>query len=323
MSWKDYFYFTKTERNGITVLVLLIVLIALYPFIHRYIFPVTSYRYEEFIEKVDHHNKLLADYQNAKKAIEAQKEKARQLRFEAQKVQLTPFLFNPNELSHEELTGMGLPDRVARNIVSYRNAGGSFSFREDLERIYGLNEKLYAQLESFIDLPSRSEVAARKAAERLENKKNITAGENTAKSFFNREPVRININTADTIEWQKLRGIGPVFSRRITRYRERLGGFYSLEQLREVFGMDSTRFDQIYEYVYLDSIQLQQININTADFVTLVKHPYLEKHHVNSILQMREIHGTYQSVEDIKKSHLIDAELFQKIQPYLTVTDPP
>jgi competence ComEA-like helix-hairpin-helix protein len=323
MSWKDYFYFTKTERNGITVLVILIVLITVYPYVHRYLFPDTTYQYNEFTEKVNRYNELLADYQNAKRAFDAQKEIARTSRYESAVQELTPFIFNPNELSHEDFTSMGLPDRIARNIVNYRNAGGSFRSKEDFSRIYGVDDQLYNQLESFIDLPSRSEIAARSSAPAVRDAGNLSAGASGEKSFLSKEPLRININKADTTEWQKVRGIGPVFSRRITTYRERLGGFYSLEQLREVFGMDSTRFDQISEFIYLDSIELQKININSADFVTLVKHPYLERTHVNSILQMREIHGNYQAVEDLKRSHLIDAELFQKIEPYLKLSDEP
>ncbi len=319
MGWKDYFYFSKTERSGITVLILLIVAVILFPFVYHKLVPEKTYDYSEFDTKVRQYEEMLADYHMAQEQMEAARA-LEKLSASHTRAQLTPFPFDPNTLNQEEFLEMGLSERVASNIINYRNAGGQFRFKEDVKRIYSINESLYAQLEGFIELPSRTEYFERKTLEESRTKEELAEKKTDASSPAS---ILIEINKADTTQWQKIRGIGPVFSRRITSYRDLLGGYYSLNQLLEVYGMDTVRYEQIAPHIKLDSIQLKTININTADFVTLVRHPYLDRNQVNSILKMRERHGLYSSVEEIKKSQLIDDSLFDKIAPYLSVTDPP
>ena len=314
MSWKDYFYFTKTERNGIVVLVVLIIIIILLPFIYPILFPAKVYDFSEFDRKVDRYEKMLAEYHEARIAIETSYEREAISRISIT-LNLSPF--DPNNLTREEFIEMGIPERVAGNIVNYRNAGGNFRFREDLKRIYSINDQMYNQLENYITLPSREEHIATRATERQSQD---SLRRSTARPSW--VDVMLDINKADSLEWQKIRGIGEVFSRRITSYRDLLGGYYSTSQLLEVFGMDSTRYEQIKPHIFLsDTLELKKININTADFVTFIRHPYLERNQVNSILRMRERHGPYSSTEDILRSELIDEALYQRIAPYLTVSD--
>ncbi len=315
MSWKDYFYFTRTERNGIFVLIFLIIIILLYPLVYDRFSTSAPYDFSLFEKNVEQHLDLLNDYRQAQ--LEMEKNKQKQT-FDDAQISLNPALFNPNELSREEFTAMNIPDRIINNIINYRNAGGEFRYREDFKRIYTISEDLYNQMAAYIDLPPKP---VRKPASNLSDTA-LTPDSVKRKRYTPAwADIVIDINAADTTQWQQIRGIGPVFSRRITSYRELLGGFYSIDQLREVYGMDSTRFDQISSHIKADSINLRKININTADFVTLVRHPYLNRNQVNSILRMRERHGLYQSIDEIKKSDLIDADNFIKIAPYLTVSE--
>lgn len=317
MSWKDYFYFTRTERNGILVLLLLIVLILVYPFLHDRFSTSVVYDYSLFEKNVEQHLFLLNEYRQAQ--LEMEKQKKNQA-IQDEQITLSLTSFNPNELTREEFSAMKLPDRIINNIINYRDAGGEFRYREDLKRIYTITEDLYGQMAAYIDLPSKAD---RKPVINRVFSDTISIHDSLKSKRYTPAwaDLVIDINTADTIQWQQIRGIGPVFSRRITSYRELLGGFYSTEQLREVYGMDSVRFDQILSHITTDSINLRKININTADFVTLVRHPYLNRNQVNSILRMRERHGLYQSIDEIKKSELIDEENFLKIAPYLTVNE--
>jgi competence protein ComEA len=317
MGWKDYFYFTKTERNGIVAMSVLITGILLYPLVHEKFFTEPPYDYSDFKHKVEQYELMIAEFREANLEMEKQKRKEFS-EYTRLPVFLKPFKFNPNTISSEELGEMGIPDRVANNIVRYRDAGGNFSFREDLKRIYSLNEDLYGQLENFIDLPSKP--ATQDITERDDGKIGTEPQKNQER-FSGYADVMIHINEADTTQWQQIGGIGPVFSKRITAYRELLGGFYSTDQLREVYGLDSLKFEQISNHIFIDSIRLRKININSADFATLIKHPYLNRNQVNSILRIRERHGNYISIEDIKKSDLISEEDFSKIAPYLSVSE--
>ncbi|MFP4288402.1 MAG: helix-hairpin-helix domain-containing protein [Bacteroidales bacterium] len=318
MSWKDYFYYTKTERNGIIVLFVLILLVIFLPFTYPYIFKSEAIDFSDFDRKVRESNKIQEEYlaalesakaSSAARSYEKEKEK------EKEKLNLTPFVFNPNTLGKNGFEKMGLPEWVINNIVNYREAGGRFRYREQLKNIYTIDDELYAQLEDFIDLPKEKDIP-------VVNPQKISHAKDTFPSQD--KPVRfadvvIEMNTSDTLKWQKLRGIGPVFSKRIVAYRELLGGYYDVNQLMEVYGMDSVRYNQILPHLEIDTLNLRKIDLNTADFVTLVRHPYLNRNQVNSILKIRQTHGNYEIPSDIKKSHLISDSLYNKIRPYLSV----
>lgn len=129
----------------------------------------------------------------------------------------------------------------------------------------------------------------------------------------------ININTADSVEFAKIRGIGPVLSSRIIKYRSNLGGFNNIEQIKEIYGIDSLKYSQIEKNITLTPINLKKININTATAESLYIHPYIDYKIANSIINLRKQHGFYKEISDIKKSYIIKDDLFQRIAPYLTI----
>lgn len=314
MQWKDYFYFTKTERNGIMVLAILIVIVIALPHVMQWLAPPRVYDFSEFDRQVTRYEEMLAEYHKAREVIEAASQTSS---FAPRELSLQPSLFDPNTISREEFLEMGIPERISRNVINYREAGGVFRYKEDLKRIYSIDEALYAQLETYIELPARPERTERRNVSRAD-----TGHDPTHEATPSWAELVVDINQADTVQWQQIRGIGPVFSRRITAYRDLLGGFYSTQQLLEVYGMDSARFEQIQPHINLeDTFLLRKIDINRADFATLIRHPYLDRNQVNSILRMRERHGEYSTIEDIKRSELIDDTLFARIAPYLSVSE--
>jgi competence protein ComEA len=225
--------------------------------------------------------------------------------------------FNPNLISPEECEHMGLPANIISNLVNYRNAGGKFTYREDIKKLYHMNDEIYASISEFIILPVRSAryadtISALKTSARTVHNHNATPTNNN---------LVLAINTADTLQWQQLRGIGPVFSKRIVSYRNLLGGFYCIEQLREVYGLDSATYNKLCNHIILDTIELKQININTADFATLLRHPYLSQNQVTSIVNMRRVHGPFITVDGIRESHVISDSDFARVAPYLKVED--
>ena len=105
------------------------------------------------------------------------------------------------------------------------------------------------------------------------------AKKNNSKTVKPPKPfVEIEVNSADTIQWKMLKGIGPVFANRICKFRNILGGFYKLEQLLEVYGMDSSRYEEIFPFLSLDTRLLPQITLNNTTVQELKKHPYLSYH---------------------------------------------
>ncbi len=311
MAWKDLFYFSKGERNGILVLLGLIILVLFSPAIYRYFLQPTSYDFSAFEASVVEFETRLEEMRAAAEAERLERRSFSREATVSASLRLTPFPFDPNQLPAAEWERMGLPAHVVRSIKNFENAGGNFRYKEDVKRIYLISDEMYAQLEPFIELPSRGA-----ASEMPTSLSRFAERPDPAEA---RASLRINLNAADTTELIQLYGIGPAFSRRIASYRDLLGGFRYPDQLLEVFGMDSTRLEGIRENLVIDTIGIRKINLNQAEWADLVRHPYIDRNIANSLIAIRNQHGPYQSVNDIRRSQLIDEALFGKIAPYLSV----
>lgn len=101
----------------------------------------------------------------------------------------------------------------------------------------------------------------------------------------------IDINIADSTTLLDLPQIGAVMSSRIQRYRERLGGFVAMEQLYEIKGMDTARYEVIQPYITLGEHELRKLRVNSDDFKVLLRHPYLEYDQVKAIVNHRDRRG--------------------------------
>jgi competence ComEA-like helix-hairpin-helix protein len=128
----------------------------------------------------------------------------------------------------------------------------------------------------------------------------------------------IEINTADTLELRKLKGIGKVYAHRIVSYRDKLGGFFDKSQLLEIHGIDTSRYAMFAPQVVIDKSAIRRINLNDATFDILLQHPYLEYYIVKEIFNYREAIGAFDSIAQLKEISLIYDQLYFKITPYLT-----
>lgn len=128
----------------------------------------------------------------------------------------------------------------------------------------------------------------------------------------------IDLNSCDTAQLISLPGIGPVLSVRIIKYRNLLGGFASVEQLREVYGLSAETFDLIKGRVIADTTLITRIDINSAGYKELARLPYFEKFEVSAILKYKELKGRIEGINDLTDNKLIPVEKVPKIRPYLT-----
>jgi len=226
------------------------------------------------------------------------------------------FTFDPNTASLEDLKNLGFTDRLSLRIINYRAKGGKFKIKRDLRKLYGMDSILMARLYSYIDLPEKINSTG--------NRHYPTY----AKAPADRpvvSPVRLarfDLNLADTAQLIQLYGIGSKLSRRILTYRDRLGGFISQDQLTEVYGLDSAVINQLKKRTFIrEDFRPRQINVNAADEKELRSLPYIKLHLARSIATYRFQHGDFASIEELRQIALMDASLFQKIKPYLTVKD--
>jgi competence protein ComEA len=300
--FKDYFNFNATERNGILVLILLILIVAFIPEVHRLYSKPGEVNFDEFQKDIEEfENNLVSDSSGVNRMIVADFE---QSNHKSEPVKVIPFPFNPNNLPAQKWEQLGLKDWQIKIIQNFESRGGKFHKKEDLEKIYGIKPEQFKILEPFIILP-------------VDNDNKDSLGRNSYKKV--RKTILVDINSADTTTLQELKGIGPAFARRIAKYREMLGGFYSIQQLMEVYGFDQQKFDLLASNCLVGDGPFRKMNLNQVTTAELKKHPYLDFYIAKAVVDRRVAKGKYTSVCQLKEIPLVSDELYEKIRHYFTV----
>ena len=227
--------------------------------------------------------------------------------------ELHPFPFNPNTLTEEEWLQMGLTDRQVRNIMNYKAKGGKFYSKNDLGKLYTISEEEFAQLESFIVLPEVARGASGKTSSKKQEKPSF---EEKAKPEKKPIPI-VDLNTVDSTTLVELPQIGPYTAVRIIEFREKLGGFIDKEQLRDVKGMDDARFAAIQPYINLGAVEIRKVDVNRADFKTLVHHPYLNYEQVKRIVNQREKRGMIKNWAQLEELIKEEGEVNPLLEQYV------
>jgi competence protein ComEA len=296
----NYFGFTKRELNGLLFLMAVLLLVTILPhFYHSYfVKPVFQSTNDQLaIQKLVLVNKQQPNfYQKMQDEVEDA----------AIKYPTTLFKFDPNTITLAEWQKLGLSAKQAQSIINYRNKGGKFYKPEDLQKMYTISAEKYEVLQPYITIQSIG------FAQKFE--KNVYPDQ---KPYVKKELAIIEINGADTLQLDEIKGVGSAFARRIANYRNKLGGFYKKEQLLEVYGLDSLKYAEIKDQIKIDILNIKKININTAEFDDLKNHPYLKFKQINAIIQYRKQHGKFNSVDDLKKVLILTPQIIQNLTPYL------
>lgn len=231
-------------------------------------------------------------------------------------VQQQLFTFDPNTASLNDFVRLGLKPKVAQTIINYRNKGGRFYKKEDLAKIYTLSEQDYRRLLPYIKITEsnpRQYATGSKAQYQQQ-----FGSDSTARPYPQKQNKPILINTAGAEELMQLRGIGNGYANRIIKYREILGGYYKVEQLKEVYGMSDSLYEAIKPFIVVEPEHIKLIAINSAGEQELYKHPYIRKMAKYVVSYRNEI-GGFKQVEDFKQVPLINEEIYRKIVPYLSL----
>lgn len=351
---KEFFTYTKKQRNGLLVLVLLVIGMQAYLYFDDFFIAQPSSDFSQFDSIVAYRKTQITEVKEGFKA------------------QDSLFFFDPNEASVQDFTLLGLDGRVSKSIINYRTKGGQFRKKEDVLKIYNMDSAWYFRVSDFIviNTPAKKErdfskknysfksfdpnTVSKKQLEKMGLRdwqaKNIITYREKVKPFAHpeqiykvygidsalakkmipfvnielveeekpvEEVVIINLNTADSLALLSLKGIGPAYAHRILEYREKLGGFVSTTQLMEVYGMDEERMKMILPFIEIHKGQVRKLSLNTSSFKELLSHPYLNYEVVKNIVNFRDNVRPYESVDELKQIELIDDVLFSKIAPYL------
>lgn len=366
---KDFFHYTRSERNGALILLLLCIILMVAPRLFV-LFPSS--------ERIDFEEEMRLAEQLAQSSREEDG------------IPGTPaqlFEFDPNTATQEELQRLGLRERTVKSIVNYRSKGGQFRKKEDLKKIYTLAEEDYFRLEPYIRIASNDSYSNYNSYDKKEPKtytlvafdpntatqeellnlglpkgvvtvmlrfrekggkyrrkedlKKIyildeadylriepyisiagdgasipTIALNIPQSYENERNISIDINKASAEEWQQLRGVGPAFSGKITRFREALGGFTSIEQVAETRGLPDSTFQKIRSRLRPSPV-FRLIDVNAAPADVLSKHPYVDRRTAEAIVSYRQQHGAFRSADDLRKVYALPEGWVEKMKPYL------
>jgi competence protein ComEA len=296
---KELFVLSHSQANGFVVLVpLLGILIFSGPLWHWYM-----------STRIDDRSK---DQAMLDSLVTIWEEKTIAEHSEALSRRPVPFHFDPNHATVVELQTLGFSTGLATRIDRYRQKGGKFFVKKDLLKIYGIDSTFYKQLYAFIDLPERSE-QKRTHQQKIYERKDSSVKTTSAK---------FDLNKADTLQLMRVGGIGTRRSQRIIKYRDALGGFIDMDQIREVYGLDSAVVRTLLAESFIaGDYQPVTMNINTSDEKRLASHPYLSNAAARSIVAYRFQHGEFKTIGELRNIHALDEKTIQKITPYLTLGD--
>ena len=129
----------------------------------------------------------------------------------------------------------------------------------------------------------------------------------------------IELNSADTFDLQRLRGIGPSFAKRIVKYRERLGGYREKSQLLEIFGMDIEKYNEIKDHLTVNPDSVRKINLNAVTFKELLAHPYFPFELTKNIMIFKKEHKEFRDIEELLLIKNINDSIYKKIKPYVRI----
>ena len=246
--WKDFFYFSRRERQGILVLIALIAGV----FLGKFLFtPKESESPKAELEPKKNN----------------EKQEVVQVKAEDSKEQTPYVIYNQKQ-----------------------NYASTKSYRQDEKRTY------YSS-------PTESRPAPKQ--NRFPATEKFAAG------------TVIEINESDTLQLMKIPGIGAGFAKRIVNYRNLLGGFYRLEQLREVYGMYVELYEKMVPYLRIDANKITPIQVNTASLDKLKSHPYINFYQAKAIVEMRRKKGKLENINELSFLEEFSPEDMERIKRYL------
>ena len=310
---KNPFIFSKKDRTGI--LVLLVVIVAVF-ISAKYIYPsivkdestanadITLATDSLLVRQNDYYKKNNPnnDY-NVDEGYQAYSKKSYNNTFSG-----TMFYFDPNTLAAEGWQKLGIKDKTIASMQKYLSKGGRFKEPDDLRKVWGLRDDEKERLIPYVRIAAVAE-------QKYTN--NYTPYE---KEPFEKKVIApVDINAGDSAAFDALPGIGGGYSRRIINFRNRLGGFYKVEQIAETFGLPDSVFQKIKPLLKISGNDVKKLNVNAAKEEELKAHPYIRWQLAKVITEYKKQHGDFKTLQDLKKIMTIDEETYNKISPYLII----
>ena len=296
---KDYFTFSKKERTAAIILLALIIGFLLLPYLFpkKKNKPIVDVALQESVAKLNQTN-------NQKNNADAESELQQTFQPTATtETKFELFEFDPNAIDAIGWKKLGLRDKTINTILNYRNKGGKFKQADDIRKIWGLKKEEADRIIPYARISNE---------QKYTNHNTVISSTTQAKSI-----AVIDINTATVQQFMQLPGMDHSLPYRIVKFREKLGGFVAVQQIKDTWGMSDSLYQSILPYLKTDVATIKKININTVNSNEL--HPFVSRDILKAIILYRNQHGNYRQIDDVKKIVFINEEMFVKIAPYITV----
>lgn len=283
--WKDFFYYSRSERRAVyfllTLIVLLLVAIIFY-----------SKRDNVSFELVENTAEVDSFWMDLSKVKKHPVKEVQNNHFSTSEIK-DLFEFDPNSADSIELSRLGLSSFAIKNVLKYRAKGGQFKTPASFSKVYGLSPDLFAELEAYIRIPEQTPMGKNG----LSVKKTDSIRTENRRFFSEKysEGTMVDVSVADTVELKKIPGIGSVIARNIVIFRQRLGGFYDLEQLLEV------RFftPDLLKWFVLGEAPIKKMRVNHDSLDKLRAHPYMNFYQAKVIVEHRQKRGEIKSLSQL------------------------
>ena len=233
---------------------------------------------------------------------ESKKRKYKQ-RAKTYRYKIPSSMFDPNEYTSRDWQNLGFSSKQAKAIMNYQASGFEFKVKKDMLKLFVVDDEYYSRIREKIDLPDSL----------------VYKNEYTQLVKKPYKPIVVSLNSANIKELVALKGIGDYYASNIIKYRELLGGYFKIDQLKEVYHLPDSIVDHLSDLFTIDTTLLDRYNINKIKKGELNKHPYISYKLANSIIAYRNTHGNYNSVDELEKLILMDVETLEKVRPYLSV----
>ena len=276
--------FSKRSRRAIIIFIVLLILLAIIPRI------IIHYTPEKPIHFSWKEKEIIKNFKPVKE---------NRFKFTRKRYNTPVKKFDPNNYTLSDWMNLGLSQKQAAVVLKFGKYG--FKSNEDLQRVFVIPKELMAKIIDSTFYPEKIKIVQKPE---FKTEKLI--------------PI-VNLNCATEEELLAIKGIGPFFAKNILKRRDQLGGFIQKEQLLEVWKMSPDKVEELTPFITIDPQAIKKININTATAEEFKKHPYFTWNMANAIVKLRNQHGPFKAITDLKMSVVLTEELFLKIKPYLTL----
>ena len=308
--WKDFLYFSRNQRIGIIALFGIIILTIAINYFLPYFFKKDKMPDSNFIAEVQEFKQHIAILDSV-----AEFERREQYRLNRpdysnsyarrQNIEkYTLFTFDPNTADSATFVSLGIQPFVSANIVKFRKSGGVFRNKESFSRVYNLSAEKFAELEPYIEIKI------------ADNKKDTF--KQSAEIPYSEVEIIVELNLADSAELLQVKGIGNSYMREIIRFRNAAGGFYSVEQLRDIPRMTDDNYERISGQCTVNASLIKQIKVNAASVDRLRAHPYINFYQAQAIYELRRRKINLSTVDELRHLKEFSPEQISKIEPYLS-----